>query len=74
MDWFVANFKWLFRALAWILSGPLLALTAIFQWLPWPATILLVATLAHFVGGWRLAVFCAAALFYGYIRDSQRVE
>ena len=64
MDWFVANFKWLFRALAWILSGPLLALTAIFQWLPWPATILLVATLAHFVGGWRLAVFCAAALFY----------
>ena len=22
------------------------------------------ATLAHFVGGWRLAVFCAAALFY----------
>ena len=64
MDWFVANFKWLFRTLAWILSGPLLALTAIFQWLPWPATILLVATFAHFVGGWRLAVFCAAALFY----------
>ena len=64
MDWFVANFKWLFRALAWILSGPLLALTAIFQWLPWPAT--------HIAGGgrsrtssaaWRLAVFCAARAF-----------
>ncbi len=64
MDWFIANFKWFFRAFAWILSGPLLAFTAILLWLPWPATIILVATLAHFFGGWRLAVFCAAALFY----------
>ena len=74
MDWFIANFKWFFRAIAWIISGPLLALTAILQWLPWPATIILVATLAHFFGGWRLAVFCAAALFYmamvGYWEES----
>ena len=74
MDWFIANFKWLFRTFAWILSGPLIALTAILQWLPWPATIFLVATLAHFFGGWRLAVFCAAALFYmamvGYWEES----
>ena len=62
--WFVANFRWLFRALTWILSGPLSALVAILQWLPWPATVLLVATLAHFFGGWRLAVFCSGALLY----------
>ena len=55
--WFVANFRWLFRALTWILSGPLSALVAILQWLPWPATVLLVATLAHFVGGWLAGRF-----------------
>ena len=74
MDWFIANFKWFFRAIAWIISGPLLAFTAILQSLPWPATIILVATLAHFFGGWRLAVFCASALYYmamvGYWEES----
>ena len=74
MDWFIANFKWLFRTFTWILSVPLTGLTAVLQWLPWPATIFLVAVLAHFFGGWRLAVFCAAALFYmamvGYWEES----
>ena len=74
MDWFIANFKWLFRTFTRILSVPLTGLTAVLQWLPWPATIFLVAVLAHFFGGWRLAVFCAAALFYmamvGYWEES----
>ena len=34
------------------------------HWLPWPVTIVLAAIFAHFIGGWRLALFTSIALFY----------
>jgi len=74
MAWFVNHFKWFFRTVSWALSGPMDCLNAVLNWLPWPVTIALVAILAHFCAGWRLALFCICALFYmvivGYWEES----
>ncbi len=64
MDWFVESFRWLFRALSWLLGWPMSVLQTTLQWLPWPATIAFFTILGHQAGGWRLAAFTAAALFY----------
>ena len=63
-DWFVSLFKPIFRAISWTLDGPMRSLRAALEWLPWPATILLVGTLALSASGWRLAVFTTASLGY----------
>ncbi len=74
MAWFVANFKWLFRAISWLLDWPMRGLGNLLHWLPWPATIAIVVALAHAASGWRLAVFSALSLFYmvvvGYWEES----
>ncbi len=76
MGWILDNFKWLFRAVAWLLSGPMIGLQDFLHWLPWPVTIVLAAIFAHFIGGWRLALFTSIALFYmviiGYWDESMR--
>jgi glycine betaine/proline transport system permease protein len=72
--WFVANFKWLFRGIPWLLNWPMWGVQATLQWLPWPLTIALFAILAHRVGGLPLAVFTSLALAYmavvGYWSES----
>lgn len=62
--WFVENFRWLFRGIAWTLDWPMTAVATGLSWLPWPATVALVGILAHRAGGWRLAVFTTIALGY----------
>jgi glycine betaine/proline transport system permease protein len=63
-DWFTHLFEPLFRAITWTLNGPMRGLRDILQWMPWPATILLVAVLALSASGWRLALFCTLSLLY----------
>ena len=74
MAWFVANFKWLFRALSWLLDWPMLWVQQLLHALPWPAVVILVGLLAHRVGGIRLSVFTTVALGYmlvvGYWAES----
>ena len=61
---FVANFKWLFQALGFVLTQAMEGLRFLLHWLPWPATISLVALLSHVFSGLRLAIFSSAALLY----------
>jgi glycine betaine/proline transport system permease protein len=63
-DWFVGVFRPVFRGISWALDGPMRAIRAALEWLPWPATILLVGTLALSANGWRLALFTIASLGY----------
>ncbi|HET6221593.1 MAG TPA: ABC transporter permease subunit [Dongiaceae bacterium] len=73
-DWFVALFQPVFRATSAALDAPMRALQALLQWLPWPATMLIVGALALRANGWRLALFALATLVYiliaGYWRPS----
>jgi glycine betaine/proline transport system permease protein len=73
-DWFVALFQPFFRAISFALDGPMRAVQAVLQWLPWPAVMLLVGATALKAGGRRLAIFALAALAYlvvaGYWRQS----
>jgi glycine betaine/proline transport system permease protein len=64
MGWFLEHFKWLFRALAWLLTGPMIGLQYFLHWLPWPVTIVLIGVFSHFLGGWKLALFTSLALLY----------
>jgi glycine betaine/proline transport system permease protein len=61
---FVYSFKWLFRAVNWLLDWPMWGLQGLLHWLPWPATICLVAMVAYAAAGAGLAAFSTAALFY----------
>lgn len=64
METFVSNFQWLFRSLSWLLSWPMGWVQDLLHWLPWPATIFGVATLAYAASGWRLAAFSVLSLWY----------
>ena len=64
MDWFIAGFQWVFKAMNWLLEWPLFALQGILQWTPWSATLAFFTALAFFSGGRGLAIFTACALFY----------
>ena len=76
MDWFVATFRWLFRAISWTLGWPMTWLQGLFHWLPWPATITILVAFAYAAKGWKLALFTACALLYmvviGYWEESMR--
>ncbi|HVM84873.1 MAG TPA: ABC transporter permease subunit [Candidatus Binatia bacterium] len=62
------------RGIAWLLSGPMIAVQGILQWIPWPLAILMVGIVALRAGGRALAVFAVAAFLYliltGYWRQS----
>src|SRR5882724_10100009 len=60
----VGWFKFLFRALSWLLEFPMLWLRGLLHWLPWPAVVLSATAMAHAAGGRRLAWFTALALLY----------
>ena len=74
MNWFVENFRWLFKSVSWLLEWPLEWMVGLLQWLPWPATVAVFVILAYVSAGWRLALFTAFALFYmlliGYWTES----
>ncbi len=61
---FVDSFKWLFRAVNWVLDWPMWWLQGLLHWLPWPATICLVAMVAYAAGGAGLSAFSIVALLY----------
>ena len=58
MDWFTAHFKPVFRFISDVLEWPMKGLLGVLHWLPWPATIGIVAVVAYAAKGWRLAGFC----------------
>ena len=64
MDWFTATFKVIFRFVSMVLSFPMRWLLGLLQWLPWPATIGIIAVMAYAAKGWRLSLFCIASLAY----------
>jgi glycine betaine/proline transport system permease protein len=64
MNWFVSTFGFLFKGLTWTLEWPIAAVQTVLHWLPWPATICVVAMIAHFASGWRLAVFAVIGMLY----------
>lgn len=66
-DWFTVNFRVYFRAITWLLTGPLHAVRMVFDWLTWPSVIVLGAALGYAVKGPRLATFCVGALAYTVI-------
>ncbi len=74
MAWFIEAFRWLFRAVSWLISWPMEWIRVTLQWLPWPATISVIVTIAYVAGGWRLATFSTLALLYmvvvGYWTES----
>jgi len=61
---FVDSFKWLFRAVNWVLDWPMWGLQGLLHWLPWPATICVVAMVAYAAGGAGLSAFSIVALLY----------
>ncbi|MBC6438873.1 MAG: ABC transporter permease subunit [Rhodospirillales bacterium] len=64
MDRFTLHFKPIFRFISDILEYPMEGLLEVLHWLPWPATIGIVAVIAYAAKGWRLAAFCVAAMLY----------
>lgn len=72
--WFVEHFRWLFRGISWLLDWPMTGVSAFLNWAPWPATMAVIAVLAHRAGGWGLAGFTTGALGYmlvvGYWSES----
>src|SRR6185437_7065487 len=64
MGVFVNGFKWLFRAVNWMLDWPMWWLQGLLHWLPWPAAICLVAMVAYAASGIGLSVFSIIALLY----------
>jgi glycine betaine/proline transport system permease protein len=64
MDPVVAALRGISRWLSWTIAIPLTGLKDILQGMPWSATLMLFALIAHRAAGRRIAVFTAAALFY----------
>ena len=63
-EWFTANFRTLFRAVTWLLTGPLGIVRSLLDWLAWPSIIVLVSALGFAARGPRLALFGALAILY----------
>ena len=78
INWFtdllVNTVKPFFRAITWLLDHPMSWARGLLHWFPWPAFILLVALVAHFAAGWKLALFAVCSLVYmlviGYWEES----
>src|SRR5688572_21553534 len=56
-EWFTGNFRTLFRAVTWLLTGPLGIVRSVLDWLAWPSIIMLVSALSFAARGPRLALF-----------------
>ena len=60
----VEHGRWMFRALAWIVTGAMGGLRTILATLPWTVTAVLIVAATWFAGGRRLAIFAAATVTY----------
>ncbi|MEM8812888.1 MAG: ABC transporter permease subunit [Pseudomonadota bacterium] len=74
MTVFVDTFRWLFRAVAWLLDWPLVGIRTALLAVPWILIVGLFMLLAYRAGGRSLAVFTGLALLYmvvvGYWTES----
>jgi len=74
MDAAVRHADFFFRAVAWALEWPMVALRDLLVWAPWPATVALFTVIGHRAGGMKIAAFTFAALMYmvivGYWEES----
>lgn len=74
MDAVVRHTDFIFRAVAWVLEWPMVALRDLLVWAPWPATVALFTVIGHRAGGWKIAVFTFLTLMYmvvvGYWEES----
>lgn len=57
MDWFVDNFRWLFRSISWLLTWPMIGLSNFIQWLPWSVLVALLTLVAWQGAGRNVAIF-----------------
>tara|TARA_R100000750_G_scaffold62771_1_gene57910 strand:+ start:226 stop:2331 length:2106 start_codon:yes stop_codon:yes gene_type:complete len=64
MDWFVDNFRPFFRAITLLFTYPMTWIRDLLQWLPWSATVLVIAGIAYKVRGPGLAAFTALSFVY----------
>jgi glycine betaine/proline transport system permease protein len=64
MDWFVAAFKPVFRALSAIMKYPLDWFSGFLGWLPWSVGMVVAVMIGYRAGGWPLAAFTLGALIY----------
>jgi glycine betaine/proline transport system permease protein len=64
MDWFVAAFKPVFRALSAMMEYPLDWFSDFLGWLPWSVGMVIAVLIGHRAGGWPLAAFTLGALVY----------
>ena len=64
MDWFVAVFKPVFRALSAIMEYPLDWFSDFLGWLPWSVGLIVAVMIGYRAGGWPLAAFTLGALIY----------
>jgi glycine betaine/proline transport system permease protein len=63
-DWFTEAFRPVFRAITYVMTGPMKAMRTIIEWLTWPSVIVIGAALGLAAGGWKLGVFCGLSLLY----------
>ncbi len=74
MEAFVGGTRPVFRAIAWLLDWPILAVRAVVGALPWCAVFALVAWLAYRIAGAGLALFAGGSILYmvgvGYWNES----
>jgi glycine betaine/proline transport system permease protein len=63
-EWFTNNFRFVFRAITWALTGPLGLVRGLFDWLTWPTIVVIAAALGYAAKGPRLAIFCTLAILY----------
>ncbi|MCZ4350907.1 ABC transporter permease subunit [Roseovarius aestuarii] len=64
MDWFVENFRPFFRAITLLFTYPMTWIRDLLQWLPWSATVLVIAGVAYKVRGPGLAAFTTLSFVY----------
>jgi glycine betaine/proline transport system permease protein len=63
-EWFTDNFRFVFRAITWALTGPLELVRSLFDWLTWPAIVVIAGAFGYAAKGQRLGLFCVLAIIY----------
>ena len=61
--WLTDNFSTVFDAISGVIGFMLLQIDSFVNWVPWPVTIAVIACIAWFISGRRVAIFSAIALF-----------
>jgi len=64
MAWFIAQFGWIFLAIATLLEWPIKAVQWVLHALPWVVTMFLFCLVSYVASGWRLTAFTLFAALY----------